>query len=82
MADEEMEGPVTMDLTLRSSEDSEKVLRQIVLGYKPMCLIEPEYDEETDGVNFKIDATDIQDQEELAELFEALAHLAREGREV
>lgn len=79
---EEMEGPISMDLTLRDSSSGEMILRQIALGYKAMILVEVDYIEETDGVNFKIDATDLLSKEELADMFESLASIVREGTEV
>lgn len=69
-----------IELTLRSSDDSTKVMRQIVLGMVPLILIEPTLNEEEDELVIKIAATDIESVEELADLFEELAEQLRTGK--
>jgi len=65
---------VTIDFTVRYSDNGRVTLREIALGLAPVILIEPELTE--DAIVFKVDATDIE-LEEMADLFEVMAENIR-----
>lgn len=74
MSEEELENySESIKATLRDSDSGRYELRQIVLGMSPMVLIEPEIDDDAEEVIYRIDATDFDSVEDLADMLRALA---------
>lgn len=70
----------TMEITLMSSDGPEIQVQQRYIGHQPAVYIEPEMDED-ENIIYNVLAVDVESKEELAQLFEGMAQILREGEE-